>query len=243
MGLYHSLRVQLYKNSLTDSENDYYARPAVERSLTADEVGEEAVSRGEATMTATEIVRGFNEFMKEATYETCNGYSVNTDYFKISVVINGTFTSATDTFDSSRHDVHFVITPNSAMRTELENISITTDGIADVGPTITQVTNCKDGSINSVITPGHALTIEGEKLKVSGDDASCGVYLIASDGTETQISGSDILTNEPKNLMVLVPSDLAAGTYNIRVTTQYSTSTYNTSSPRSTSSDIELTVS
>lgn len=243
MSDYHQLNIELYKNNFENSENMYYARPTTDRTLTVSEVAQRAVSRGGATMTAEEIVRGFNELMEEALYNVCDGYAMLTDYFKMSLKIEGTFADTKDEFDSTRHKLKFCFTATDTMREELSNISVEIDRIAEVGPTIAHVINNYNGETNSTITPGHVITIEGDRIKISGDDTSCGVYLIASDGTETQLSGNSILTNEPKNLMVLVPTDLAAGTYNVRVTTQYSTSKYNTSSPRSSSSDIELTAS
>lgn len=242
MSNYHSLKVELYKINFENIEKKYYARPATDRTLTALQLAEKAVKRGGATTSAEDMVRALNEFMKEATFQVCDGYAILTDYFKVWLKIEGTFADTADEFDSKEHKLSFGFQATSTMRSELEDISVDIDRLAEVGPVIVHVINNSDGQTNSTLTPGHAITIEGERIKISGDNAACGIYLIAEDGTETLINGSNILDNEPKRLVALVPSTLASGTYSIRITTQFCSSSYETQSPRSSSSDIELTV-
>jgi len=79
----------------------------------------------------------------------------------------------------------------------------------------------KSGSVNDLLTPGRNLKIVGSKIKVARDDPSVGIYFVetATQG-RTKVEQSDIVTNNPSELMVVIPA-LAAGTYNLEVITQF----------------------
>ncbi len=71
-------------------------------------------------------------------------------------------------------------------------------------------------------TPGRPFTVEGNYLKVVGDDPTVGIYLVDEDGTETKITEDYWSVNEPKKLSFTIPADTAQGTYTLRIATQYS---------------------
>ena len=75
-------------------------------------------------------------------------------------------------------------------------------------------------------TPGRPFTVEGNYLKVVGDDPSVGIYLVDEEGVETKITEDYWSVNEPKKLSFTIPADVKAGTYTLRVVSQFNR--YNT---------------
>ena len=189
------------------------------------------------------MVTAVNEWFEEALYEMMDGFSINNGYFIMSLTMQGTFTGVTDSYDTSRHSLEFSIVPTDSTKNELENVIVSIDGLADTEPKILQITDMSNGNLNSTITPGKNLYLEGSRLKVVGDDSLCGVYLTNNDdGTQTQLSGYDLQRNMPSELLVLVPSDLTSGNYTVSVTTQYSTANKTVKTPRTAEFGTTLTV-
>lgn len=243
MAVIHNYDVKLYKNNLTSTDNLYYARPAADRTLSISDVAELAVTRGDATTDAAQMITAVQEWLNEAVYDLMDGFCINNGYEMWYLSMEGNFNGTTDTYDSTRHKLKVVCVPLDKIRDELENVVVNVVGLADTEPKITQVTDLSNGNVNTTLTPGTNLCIEGSRIKVTGDDASCGVYLTnADDGTQTQLTGYSIPRNEPTQLWILVPADLASGSYTVSVTTQYSSQNYSVKSPRSVEFDTVLTV-
>jgi hypothetical protein len=92
--------------------------------------------------------------------------------------------------------------------------------LAETGATIIQVVDIKTGSINDLLTPNRNLKISGHNIRVEGKNEENGVYFIHRDTQErTKVDASDIVTNKPSELVVVIP-ELAAGAYQLEVTTQ-----------------------
>ena len=71
-------------------------------------------------------------------------------------------------------------------------------------------------------TAGRAFTLTGGKLKIAGTDPSVGITLTDSSGTETKITEDLYVVNDPSRLTFIIPAGLADGTYELKVTTQFS---------------------
>ncbi|MDR1324416.1 MAG: DUF4469 domain-containing protein [Treponema sp.] len=92
---------------------------------------------------------------------------------------------------------------------------------AESGFFISEVADLRIGSVNDLLTPGRNVRIIGTKLKVEGDDPSCGVYFVSeADGSRVKVDVADIVENLNAHLLIVVPA-LAAGAYRLEVTTQY----------------------
>ncbi|SEM53899.1 protein of unknown function [Chryseobacterium taichungense] len=86
---------------------------------------------------------------------------------------------------------------------------------------ILQVTDVKSDFVNDLLTSGRNLEIAGSTMKVTGEDPSVGVFFVnAAMQARIKLEASDIVTNNPSEVMVVIP-ELAAGTYEIKVVTQY----------------------
>ncbi len=221
----HRIKAYLYDNALTEDPNDFSARVNAERSLSIKNICEMAVNRGGADVSAAAMEHSVSLFLKEMGYQLCDGYSVNTGYFTATPLIKGVFNSPTETFNPSKHTILFQFNQGETLRAELPNIEVQIMGVADSGLSIAQVTDVKSGSVNDLITPSRNLKISGHKIKIAGENEANGVYFINQSTQErTQVDISDIVTNNPSELIIVIPA-LAAGSYQLEITTQFGSNT------------------
>lgn len=218
----HSVKAYLYDNLLTDDPNDFSARVSSERTLGIDDICQSAVSRGGADVSAKAIKHAVDLFLKEMAYLMCDGYSVNTGYFTAGVQIKGVFNSPKENFTKGKHSVSFLFNQGDTLRKELTNVEVSILGVAETGCEILQVTDVKTNSVNDLMTPGRNLKIRGSKIKLAGETNLVGVYFLdQSSGNATKVDITDVVINNPSELMVVVP-ELPAGAYTLEVRTKYS---------------------
>ncbi|SDI47407.1 protein of unknown function [Chryseobacterium taeanense] len=239
----HKIKAYLYDNTLTkDNPNDFIARTASERSLSVKQICEAAASRGGADVSASAMEHATELFLKEMAYQLCDGFSVNTGYFTASTTIRGVFDSASETFNKDKHSIIFQFNQGEKLRAEIPNIEVEILSVAESSAVILQVTDVKSGSVNDLLTPGRNLKIVGSKIKVAGEDPSVGIYFVnATTHTRTQVDTSDIVTNNPSEVMVVIP-ELPSGTYNLEIVTQFSKNSAFLKEPRVALLDKLLTV-
>ena len=241
MDTLHNIRANLYDNVLTENPNDLVARVIAERSLNVKAIAKSAVARGGADISAAAMEHAVNLWFKEMGYNLCDGFSVNTGWFTASPHIKGVFDSPTENFNPAKHTILFNFQQGSLLRKELENVTIQILGVADASLAIMQVTDVKTGSVNDLLTPNRNLRISGYKLKIAGDNPANGVCFInQTTQARTKVDATDIVTNNPSELIIVIPA-LAAGTYKVEVTTQFS-GTNILKEPRTSVFDRILTV-
>ncbi len=241
MATFHKIKAQLYDNVLTENPNDFTARVISEKSLTIADVAQSAVTRGSANVSAQSMEHAVSLFLKEMAYRLCDGFSINTGYFTAQTTIKGVFNSATEKFDAAKHNVLFDFQQGSLLRKELSNVEVNILGVADSSLFIAQVIDVKTGSVNDILTPNRNLKISGSKIKIVGENEANGVYFVNQETQErTKVDTTDIVTNNPSELIVVIP-DLTAGTYKVEVVTQFS-GTNVLKEPRSFVFDKVLTV-
>nr|WP_312903244.1 DUF4469 domain-containing protein [Chryseobacterium taichungense] len=178
-------------------------------------------SVGGADISASSMEHATELFLKEMAYQLCDGFSVNTGYFTASTTIRGVFDSPSETFNKDKHSIIFQFNQGEKLRAEIPNIEVNILGVAESSAVILQVTDVKSGSVNDLLTPGRNLKIVGSKIKVAGEDSSVGIYFVdVATQERTKVEPSDIVTNNPSELILVIPA-LAAGTYNLEVVTQY----------------------
>ena len=222
MSILHTIKAYLYDNVLTtDNPNDFIARVSSERSLGVKQICETASSRGGADVSAAAMEHAVELFLKEMSYQLCDGYAVNTGYFTTTAQIRGVFDSAAETFNAEKHNLFFQFIQGEKLRTEIPAIKVDILGTANSSALILQVTDVKTGSVNELLTPGRNLKIQGTKIKVVGDNPSIGVFFVnTSTNARTKVDASDMVVNNPSELIVLIPT-LPAGSYKLEVVTQY----------------------
>lgn len=223
----HSVKAYLYDNVLTDDPNDYLARVSSECTLDTSDICKAATERGGADISSQSMKHAVELFFKEMVYQMCDGYSVNTGYFTAGAQIKGVFNSPKESFSTDKHAVYFLFNQGETLRKELPNIDVKILGVAETGSEIVKVTDVKSGLVNDVITPSRNIKISGSKIKIAGDIAGTGVYFInQTSGDAVAVDTSDIVTNNPSELIIVVP-ELAAGAYTLELRTQFNGSRFN----------------
>ena len=108
----------LIENLLTPVPDDYMAQTTNVRSYTNDEIADRILKTG-AGLTKSDILsvlQAQNEVICDIIAE---GDAVNTPLFNTQPSISGVFTSASDSFDPSRHRVKINLSAGKALREAL----------------------------------------------------------------------------------------------------------------------------
>ena len=238
----HTIKAYLYDNLLTPDPNDFTARVSSERSLSVADICHSAATRGGADVSDAAMSHAVKLFLKEMAYRLCDGFAVNTGYFTAVPVVRGVFLNPNETFDPQRHTLQFQFTQGELMRREIEDVEVKIMGVAETGLYIGQVEDMKSRTVNEVLTPGFNLRVTGTKLRVVGDKPGVGIFFRETvTNTATKVDEGDIVINNPSELMIIIPA-LPAGTYQLEVTTQYSTGNKLLKEVRSAVFDRPLTV-
>lgn len=238
----HTIKAYLYDNLLTPDPNDFTARVSSERSLSVADICHSAATRGGADVSDAAMSHAVELFLKEMAYRLCDGFAVNTGYFTAMPVVRGVFLNPNETFDPQRHTLQFQFTQGELMRREIEDVEVKIMGVAETGLYIGQVEDMKSRTVNEVLTPGFNLRVSGTKLRVVGDKPGVGIFFRETvTNTATKVDEADIVINNPSELMIIIPA-LPAGTYQLEVTTQYSTGNKLLKEVRSAVFDRPLTV-
>jgi len=244
MSTLHTIKCYLYDNILTEDPNDFIARVSSERSLNVRDVCSSAVARGGADVSAAAMEHAVNLFFKEMAYNLCDGFSVNTGWFTASAHVRGVFGSPNETFDRMKHTLSFDFTQGALLRRELDAVTVQILGVADASLSIMQVTDVKTGSVNDLLTPNRNLKIAGSKLKIAGGNVANGVYFVnQATGERIKVDATDIVTNNPSELIIVIPALLTGVSYRLEVTTQFGSNTKQLlKEPRTAVFDRDLTI-
>ncbi|MDR2375381.1 MAG: DUF4469 domain-containing protein [Treponema sp.] len=242
MAVLHTIKAWLYENLLTEDQNDFSARVSAERALGVRDICQSAVERGGADINAAAMEHAVDLFHKEMAYRLCDGFSVNTSWYNASTHIKGVFTSPTETFDPAKHTVAVEFRQGAELRRELGMVGVNILGKAESGFFIAEVLDLRTRSVNDLLTPGRNAKISGGKIKVEGDDPSCGVYFVnEADGAMVKVDAADMVENLNAHLLIVIPA-LAAGTYRLEISTRYSGGNKPLKAPRTAVFDRLLTV-
>lgn len=143
----------------------------------------------------------------------------------------GPFDNVEAQFDPAIHHLTFDIVPTKMVREALKKVKVINNGakgeVSRIGFVADAITRLAGGPI----TPGKYIRIEGERIRIAGDDALIGVFFIPEDGSNTVKAEAAYIQNDPKCVVALVPQ-LADGKYTLRIVTQYSQGNFLLKEPR-----------
>ena len=154
---------------------------------------------------------------------TADGSAVNAPLFNTSFSVSGVFSSMADTFDKSRHSVSVNVSAGTALREAVKSVKTEKTEGASTDPYITEAADVVSGAVNSTVTAGGILRLTGSRLKFDAADAAQGVFLVPENGGEA-VRCSVVAENKPARVMVMVPADIASGTYYAEVRTKLDSS-------------------
>lgn len=213
------LKYALGENLLTERPDDYTAQVIPGRSYSRSEIIDRMLQRG-TLVTKTDVVAVLNNFEEVITDILTDGDTVNLPLFNTSFSISGVFEGVMDTFDSNRHKLNINLTKGTLLRDAEKQVRFTKTEASSPIPNIVEVKDVVSGTINSNLTPGGVVQLWGSLLKLAGDDPEVGLWFVPETGAP--LKAEVIVTNKPASLIAMIPATLPAGSYTLRVVTQYS---------------------
>ncbi len=237
-----SVVVELYDLAITERKDDRFGRVVITRSLTEDDLVQEAVSR-RTDLNAVTLKASIDILKEIAMEEVTNGASVRFGLGYFNLKANGVFIGDNARWDSAQHSLDIHVTPTGEFRSAVKAISVDVRGMAVSGTIINLVTDVASGEKNTRLTPGGGVHVAGSRIKIDGDGPGVGISLINQDTSEvTVIPQTSLLVNDPSKITFIVPAGLPAGDYKLSVCTQFPGSSTLLKEPRTYTYDYVLNV-
>ena len=215
------LYADLYDNPLTEKEGDFSAKPKITGTVRNADIARRIVEKRTEYRQETieNILRMADE---EKSIAIAEGKCVVDGVGQYIPQIKGGFDGETENFDTQKHTLTVSYTSGKTLRDKLKQTTVVINGAAKTGPVIGKVTNAVDGT-ETLIT-GMPIIVEGDSLRISGDNASNGFYFVPATADGTPTKAEVLVDNMPSKLIVMVPYSLPEGDYYVKVTTQYARS-------------------
>ncbi|MDR1220478.1 MAG: DUF4469 domain-containing protein [Treponema sp.] len=216
------LEYTLEANELTDNPNDSRAQVVNVSSYSQADLVDRIMKIG-AGLTRSDIISVLEAEKQVVADVVAEGGAVTTELFNAFPSISGVFDTPDAPFDPAKHKVHIKLHPGMALRSAVAQVKTKRVAAVVTGTVITAVTDLKTGAINETLTPGRDMKVSGVKLKIAGTDPAVGLYFVPDSGDAVKADISDVVVNNPSELIALTPA-LPAGTYRVRIVTQYASS-------------------
>jgi hypothetical protein len=189
--------------------------------LKIDDLIAKAVSRRSDINAAT--MKASYEILKEvALEEVCSAKQVEFGLSHYKLGVNGIFVGDHPAWDRNVHCLLLHSSATAEARQALKNIEVEVLGMAQSGIYINSVTDVISGETNASLTPGGALNIAGARIKIAGDAPEVGLFLTEiNSGATVPIPSTSIALNEPSKITCVIPADLPAGDYRLKIVTQF----------------------
>jgi hypothetical protein len=205
----------LYKNSFANGKGFFRAIVFSRRTYGLGDVIDRMVEQG-TTLTRQDIMATLDLFFETIFRLILEGNTVLTPLFNLGVSIKGNFESQTASFDPSRNRVAPRVNANAQFKNRLKMMARVQQHKANRPmPQPEEYLNPNNGAGNDVLTPGGGAKLRGHALKFNEADTEQGIFLVAEDQSRVRIDG--VMHNTQRELIFLVPSDLASGEYTIEV--------------------------
>ena len=225
------MKAWIRKNLLTADPNDYVGVPVTSGSAGINDIVAELVKEGMELKTET-VIDVINRFNRKTADMVVAGYNVNTGLVYIRPVIKGAFFNKT--WNPEVNTLIASVTPGATLRAAVADTTVEILGEQSNPLEMLMLTDTFTGKTDGTLTIGRNAEIKGSYLKIVGDDLDCGISFIdTTTRAAIKLEMTDIVINEPSRLLILVPTTMPAGEYELSVTTQYSGGNAPLKQPRS----------
>jgi hypothetical protein len=201
----HRIKVNLHPNCLPNYEGTYFAKSDNEATLGIERICSGMKDRGGFTGRYEDLLENVKQFLDEAVYQLCDGYSVNLGYFCIYPNIGGTFESVDEPYDEAKHPVTFRFRTNAKLRRMAEHIEVEVKGECKNKARIGKFTDLDENSVNKIYVPGDMFSITGSKIKIAGDNPDCGLYFVPEGLPDKAVKVKRIMDNKPSKSTGIAP--------------------------------------
>lgn len=225
----------LTDNPLTkEVANDYTATVKTLLPKTIDDLADDIVK--ETAYNRETVIGIISLYDKKIIESVCSGNTVNTGSTLYAPSLPGSFIGTDGVIDPDKQKAYVSINPSVAFRKELELVSPVFSGnVLDTGGArIGLVTDTATGRTDGFMTPGNTIDISGKKIRsLNADGSGIGTVKFVNAKTDAVAATITSLTvNDPKRIILIVPANLAEGTYRLEFETYYSNSSTLLKTPR-----------
>jgi hypothetical protein len=159
-------------------------------------------------------------YNRKCIYLVLSGHNVNTGLVYMKAAVRGVFYDKT--WDPERNYLHIAISQGLDLRNAVAETSVEIMGEHPDPIALFTITDLSTGKMDGSVTPGFNAELKGTYIKITGKDDSCGLYLHNIDTSEEiRFEPQYIAINDPSRILFIVPGGLSAGTYELRIVTQY----------------------
>lgn len=215
-----AIKYYLQPNPITPDPNDQSARVVSNKVHDLNSITKAMLQRG-STITEADIRAVLNVFFTVVIDEVTDGNSVNLPLVNIRPGITGVFSSATDSFDPSRHLKKANLSAGSELYDKMYAAQVEKIMMPTASPALIAFTDVNSQTNNSILTPGGIGQIVGEELKFNPANAAEGIFFIAANGTATPVT---VIASRTEGKIVFSIPSLPAGTYTLELRKGYGTS-------------------
>lgn len=218
-----TIKYNLHKNHLPNGAEAYRARVEYVGVVDLEAVLNRMVLQ-HSTITRADMLAVFEEFLVALLQLLLDGMRVVTPFGEFGLTIKGSFESAQDKFQASRHQIELVLKPGKRLEREFKRQARARKVEGKVPyPTPKLYTNLADPTAADRLIPGQMARLTGQRLKFDPADERQGLFLVPlSDGLNSPPAGpavrvSQVGHNTSSQLLFLVPPDLSPGPYRLEV--------------------------
>lgn len=153
-----------------------------------------------------------------------NGHNVNTGLFYAVPRFTGPIEDGL--WNPEKNDIYVAFTQNRVLREEIRNTKVEILGEKADAIYIAGVMDCSNNAKDGHMTPGRNFRITGSRIRIEGTDATVGIsFRKLADDTVTKVAPDMFGTNNPSELVFIIPAGLTDGEYEMTLTTQFSGNT------------------
>lgn len=210
------MKYALYRNYLTEGENDFSAIPLSQTNKKIEDIIGQITKPG-SILKQTECVAVIHDFFRAISENLVEGTGFVSEYIRIQPSISGVFDGHDDQFDGQRHQKQISVSATSVLKSAISKLKLEKVSPNVRTPEIESVYDLKSQKLDGPLSPGHMIEIRGTRLKVNMDQPDEGIYLI-SNGAATRLEF--IHSNLPSTLSAMLPEGLTAGDYTLEVRTR-----------------------
>jgi hypothetical protein len=188
--------------------------------------------------TAIDVITRYN---RKCIDMALKGYNVNTGLVYMKAVARGV--AYDKTWNPEHNYLHMAISQGTDLQDALAETSVEIMGEHPDPTALFSITDLFTGKTGGNLTPGNNAELKGTYIKITGRDESCGLYLRNVDTAEDiKLESKCIAINNPSRILFLIPASLSAGTYELRIVTQYTVSRKALKYPRAVTLGYYVTV-
>jgi hypothetical protein len=218
------MNAKLFLNYMQEKIPGMYLARTHEQMLSLLDIAASAKANGRYDGDIETLVTCGHIILREAVHKLYNGNAVNLAGIIVGrAKISGTFETPYES--TTQHRVTADFYAGNVLRELFANARINIEGIAESDAYLHQVTDVSSGTANVMLTPGGMFTLEGNKIRVTGnpdDKSGTGVCFVSQSGTpQVKVWVDTFAINKASQLIGLIPQLPTDQTWDIEVHTRY----------------------